>query len=84
MNDITSLQAHIKAVLKESSSIVPSTLIVGLDSKTNKVRGVAIACTAKGAFITCQVVDEGASVLLVNDNWIEITAENAATILNFS
>lgn len=83
MNDMTSLREHIKTTLKESSSVVPTTLLVGLDKRTNKMRGVAIACTTKGAFITCQVKDEGASILLVNDDWIEITDEHADTILNF-
>ena len=83
MNDMTSLREHIKATLKESSSIVPSTLLVGIDKKTNRMRGVAIACTTKGAFITCQVRDEGASILFVNDDWIEITDEHSDTILNF-
>jgi hypothetical protein len=83
MNDTTALRAHIKATLKEASSVVPTTLLVGLDKKTNKMRGVAIACTTKGAFITCQVLDEGASILLVNDEWVEITDEHSDTILNF-
>lgn len=83
MNNTTELAAHIKATLKEASSVVPTTLLVGLDKKTNKMRGVAIACTTKGAFITCQVKDEGASVLFVNDEWIELTDEHSDTILNF-
>jgi hypothetical protein len=83
MNDMNSLREHIKATLKEASSVVPTTLLVGLDKKTNKMRGVAIACTTKGAFITCQVKDEGASILFVNDEWVEITDEHSDTILNF-
>jgi hypothetical protein len=83
MHDMTELRAHIKATLKEASSVVPTTLLVGLDKKTNQMRGVAIACTTKGAFITCQVKDEGASVLFVNDEWIELTDEHSDTILNF-
>lgn len=90
MNDTTALRAHIKATLKEASSVVPTTLLVGLDKTTNKMRGVAIANTTKGAFITCQVVHlmssrngSGGICVTVNDDWVELTDAHSDTILNF-